>query len=47
MAVAVVVVTMVVVMTCGPRVGRDGEHRQHGCDGEELGEVHGSFFLLE
>ena len=44
----VVTVMMVVAMVvvAGTRVGGHGEHRQHGCDGDELGEGHGSFFLL-
>jgi len=44
--VMVVVAMMVAVVTRGTRVGGHGEHRQHGGDGEELGEGHGDFFLV-
>jgi hypothetical protein len=40
MVAMVMVVAMVVVVT-RMRVGRDGEHRQHGGDGQDLGEGHG------
>jgi len=43
--VAMVMVVAMVVVT-RTRVGGHGEHRQHGCDGDQLGEGHGSFFLL-
>jgi hypothetical protein len=41
MVAVVMVVAMVVVVARGARVRRDGEHRQHGGDGKELGEGHG------
>jgi hypothetical protein len=44
--VMMVVAMMVAVVTRGTRVGGHGEHRQHGGDGEELGEGHGGFFLV-
>jgi hypothetical protein len=48
--VMVVVVMMVVVMVAmavaRTRLRHHGEHRQHAGDREELGEGHGSFFLL-
>jgi hypothetical protein len=40
MAVAVMVVVAMMVVTRRPRVGRHGEHRQHGCDGKDFGERH-------
>ena len=46
MAVTVMVVVAMMVVTRGARIGSHGEHRQHGGDGEELGEGHGDFFLV-
>jgi len=42
----VVVVVLVMVVTRGTRVGRHGEQRQHGSDGDQLGQGHGNYFLL-
>lgn len=39
--VVVVMLVVVVVVTRGTRVGRHGEQRQHGGDGDQLGERHG------
>jgi len=41
-----VVVMMLVVVMARARLRRHGEHRQHAGDHDELGEGHGSFFLL-
>jgi hypothetical protein len=44
MAVAMMMVMMAVVVR--PSLGGHGEHRQHRGDGDQLGQGHGSFFLL-
>jgi hypothetical protein len=44
--VMMVVVMMTVVAVARTRLRRHGEHRQHAGDRDELGEGHGSFFLL-
>ena len=41
MVAVVMVVAMMVMVARGTRVRRHGEHRQHGGDGKQLGEVHG------
>jgi hypothetical protein len=41
-----VMVVMTMVVVTRTRVGGHGEHRQQGGDGDQLGEGHGSFFLL-
>jgi hypothetical protein len=43
--VVMVVVTMVVGVARASFRG-DGEHRQHGGDGDQSGQGHGGFFLL-
>jgi hypothetical protein len=37
----VLVVMMMMMVVARTSIRRHGEHRQHGCDGEELGEGHG------
>jgi hypothetical protein len=39
--VAMVMVMVAMVVVAGTRVRGHGEHRQHGRDGDELGEGHG------
>jgi len=46
MLVVVVVVVLVMVVTRGTRVSRHGEQRQHGSNGDQLGQGHGNYFLL-
>jgi len=46
LVVLVMVVVMMVVVMARTRLRRHGEHRQHAGDRDELGEGHGSFFLL-
>jgi hypothetical protein len=43
----VVVMMMVVVAMARTRLRRHGEHREHAGDRDELGQGHGSFFLLK
>jgi hypothetical protein len=47
MMMMVMVVMMVVVAMARTRLRRHGEHRQHAGDRDELGQGHGSFFLLK
>jgi hypothetical protein len=46
MMVMVMMMMMTVVAVARARLRRHGEHRQHAGDRDELGEGHGSFFLL-
>jgi hypothetical protein len=44
--VLVMLVVVVVMMMARTGIRRHGEHRQHGCDGNQLGERHGELLSV-